>query len=93
MSAAVAAGNAARSEPNTEYSIVPSSDTRNVATLATQKTGHGDAGRAAVAAGAAAMVAGADVADIMALLRVVAIGARITPPVADSSAWPRSARA
>jgi len=86
MSAALAAGKAARSEPNTEYSIVPSSDTRNVATLATQNTGHGDAGRAA---GAAAMVAVADAADITVLLRVVAIGSRITPPVADSSAWSR----
>ena len=45
MSAALAAGKPARSAPKTEYSIVVSSDTRKIATLATQNTGHGDAWR------------------------------------------------
>src|SRR5215218_3681015 len=61
MSAALAAGKPARSAPNTEYSIVVSSDTRKIATLATQNTGQGDAGRAggsATAGAALRVVAG-----------------------------------
>src|SRR5580765_7596633 len=64
MSAALAPGKPSRSAPNTEYSIVPSSETRKIATLATQNTGQGEAGRAGGSATAGA-AAGARVAGIM----------------------------
>ncbi|MOA54322.1 hypothetical protein D3C78_1779170 [compost metagenome] len=59
MSAADASGKPARKAPKAAYSMVASSDTRNTAMLATQKTGQGEAVTdAAVGAAVAATVGG-----------------------------------
>src|SRR3982751_1072182 len=65
MSAALATGKPARSAPKAAYSIVVSSETRKVATLATQNTGQGDAGRARGSAAAGVAEATARVASCM----------------------------
>ena len=85
MSAALAAGKPARSAPNTEYSIVVSSDTTNIATLATQNTGQGDAGRTGATATTSAagkvagIMSGSNVVAIDAFRRIAA-GSSAAPP-------------